>query len=222
MLGILIGRAYAIAAEWAIHKYFLHGLGKDDDSVFAFHWHDHHRAASVHGMYDTGYEHSVLHDSAQRKEAIGLALLVASHLPLFPVAPFFVGTLAWSARKYYIEHKRAHLDLEWTRENLPWHYDHHMGRNQDANWGVTSPLADIVMGTRVPFAGTEEEARKLPSIRRRYEKAISPEKIIQRESGYVPNTLERIVDGARRLTQEAQEIQRYLPKVFKAAGVPFR
>ena len=49
-------------------------------------------------------------------------------------------------------------DTEWAREHLPWHYDHHMGPNQHANWCVTKPWADIVMGTREPYCGTEREA----------------------------------------------------------------
>ena len=34
------------------------------------------------------------------------------------------------------------------KQHLPWHYDHHMGRDQNANWCVTHPLFDNVMGTR--------------------------------------------------------------------------
>ena len=75
------------------------------------------------------------------------------------MAPFFVGTLAYSAWNYYRKHKRAHLDPEWARANLPWHYDHHMGPNQHANWCVTRPWFDVLMGTRQPYAGTEREAK---------------------------------------------------------------
>ena len=53
------------------------------------------------------------------------------------------------------------MDPEWARENLPWHYDHHMGPNQDANWCVTRPWFDDLMGTREPYAGTERESRDL-------------------------------------------------------------
>ena len=53
---------------------------------------------------------------------------------------------------------------DWARENLPWHYDHHMGPDQNANWCVTKPWFDHVMGTRKPYLGTEkakkDEARR--------------------------------------------------------------
>ena len=29
--------------EWALHKYVLHGLGKNKKSIFSFHWHKHHK-----------------------------------------------------------------------------------------------------------------------------------------------------------------------------------
>jgi hypothetical protein len=32
-----------------------------------------------------------------------------------------------------------------------------MGPNQDANWCVTRPWFDQLMGTRVPYVGTERE-----------------------------------------------------------------
>jgi sterol desaturase/sphingolipid hydroxylase (fatty acid hydroxylase superfamily) len=80
------------------------------------------------------------------------------HAPLILVAPVFYATLVFCTLEYYVKHKRSHLDVEWAREHLPWHYDHHMGPNQDANWCVTRPWFDHVMGTRIPYAGTEREA----------------------------------------------------------------
>ena len=35
-----------------------------------------------------------------------------------------------------------------TWNGLPWHVDHHMGRNPDLNWGVTRPWFDLLLGTR--------------------------------------------------------------------------
>ena len=34
---------------------------------------------------------------------------------------------------------------------MPWHYDHHLGKNQDANWGVTTDWVDRVFGTRIEY-----------------------------------------------------------------------
>ena len=75
--------------------------------------------------------------------------------------------MIYSLINYYRKHKRAHLDPEWAREHLPWHYDHHMGRNQHANWCVSQPWFDWVMGTREKYVGTEDEARDIERNRAR-------------------------------------------------------
>ncbi len=51
-------------------------------------------------------------------------------------------------------------DPEWGKEHLPWHYDHHMGPNQDSNWCVTKPWFDDLLGTRERYLGTERAARE--------------------------------------------------------------
>jgi len=174
MIGIPIGLALANAGEWAIHKYVLHGLAKNKDSFWAFHWFEHHRNARKHGHYDPDY-FGPLHRAwnGQSKEA---ALLVATGVavaPLFPVAPFFVGALWYSTINYYLKHKRAHKDLDWCREHLPWHYDHHMGPNQHKNWCVTKPWFDHVMGTREPYIGTERDARDIERHRANARQALA-------------------------------------------------
>ena len=157
MIGIPLGLAYANVVEWTVHKYVLHGLGKRKGTTWSFHWHDHHKASRKNDHVDEGYKQSVFGWHAQGKEALALTLALASHLPLAPVAPFFTATLVYSALRYHHVHKKAHLDPEWARKHLPWHYDHHMGPNQDANWCVTRPWMDHIMGTREPYVGTARE-----------------------------------------------------------------
>lgn len=157
MIGIPVGLVAANATEWVVHKYVLHGLGKRKGSFWSFHWHEHHKVCRKQGHRDPAYERSVIGTHGQGKEAAALVGAVAAVLPFAPVAPFFVGTLCYSALNYYRKHKRAHLDPEWAREHLAWHYDHHMGPEQDANWCVTKPWFDKVMGTRVRYVGTERE-----------------------------------------------------------------
>jgi sterol desaturase/sphingolipid hydroxylase (fatty acid hydroxylase superfamily) len=157
VIGIPVGLFLANAGEWAMHRYVLHGRGRKRESFWSFHWHEHHRNCRKHGHYDPAYHRSVFGWNPQSKEALALAAVSAAVLPLFPVAPFLVGTFVYSAADYYRKHKRAHLDPTWAREHLPWHYDHHMGPNQHANWCVTRPWFDILMGTREPYAGTERE-----------------------------------------------------------------
>lgn len=158
MIGIPLGLLYGNACEWVLHRYVLHGLGRRKGSFFAFHWRDHHRQARLHDMRDPHYERSVFAWNAQGKEALGLVGLGVLHLPLLPVAPFFAGTLAYCMWNYYRTHKRAHMEPAWAYEHLPWHVDHHLGPNPEANWCVTRPWFDVVLGTRTPWVGTPREA----------------------------------------------------------------
>lgn len=170
MIGIPLGLLASNAGEWVIHKYVLHGLGRSKKSFWSFHWHDHHNASRRNGMKDEAYEKPLGGWNPQTKEMAALIAGGLLQVPLFPIAPFFVSTVWFSMVKYYRVHKRAHLDPEWAREHLPWHYDHHMGRNQDANWCVTNPLFDDLLGTREPYVGTEQEAQ---DQRRKAERAAS-------------------------------------------------
>ena len=156
MIGIPIALGLANASEWIFHKYVLHNLGRNKQSFWAFHWHEHHRNARRQGHLDPDYKAPVLSRwNGQSKEAAALVAAAVAVLPLFPFAPFFAATGIYCTVNYYRKHKRAHLDPEWAREHLPWHYDHHMGPNQHANWCVTRPWFDHIMGTRDPYVGTE-------------------------------------------------------------------
>ncbi|MCX7997773.1 MAG: sterol desaturase family protein [Leptospiraceae bacterium] len=157
MLGIVAGLVYANAMEWVIHKYLLHEDGRKKGSFWRFHYSEHHKNARQHNFIDPDYEKSLLEWNAQSKEALALVVGAGIHLPLFPLAPGFVSAVWFSIGYYYYVHKRSHQEPEWGRKHLPWHYDHHMGKNQDANWCVTFPLFDHIMGTRIPYVGTEQE-----------------------------------------------------------------
>ena len=159
MIGFPLGLLYANAGEWFIHKHLLHGRGRKKESMWSFHWHEHHRISRLNEFVDKNCARSLWGWHSQTKEALGIAGLAMAHLPLLPVAPFFTAAVFYSAANYNRTHRRSHRDPEWARKNLPWHYDHHMGSNQDANWCVTRPWFDIIMGTREPYVGTEREAK---------------------------------------------------------------
>lgn len=163
MLGIPIGLAYTNAGEWFIHKYMLHGLGQNKRSFWSFHWHEHHKEARGHDMFDSQYTRSVFSWTPQGKEALALTLSAIAHLPLLPIFPFFTATVLWRTWNYYKVHKRAHLDPQWAKEHLSWHYDHHMGKNQNANWCVSHPWFDHVMGTRKKYR-YDERARPIGEV----------------------------------------------------------
>ncbi|MFN7701015.1 MAG: hypothetical protein ACK6CU_26730 [Deltaproteobacteria bacterium] len=176
MIGIPLGLLYANASEWLIHKHVLHGSGRDKGSFFRFHWLEHHRAVRLRGMIDRDYERSVFGVHAQGKEALCLAAAALLHVPLFPVAPFFTGTVLYAIARYYVKHKRSHLDPAWAKQHLPWHYDHHMGPDQDANWCVTHPFFDHLMGTRKVWLGTAaQRADETRRLEHRSERATRPD-----------------------------------------------
>jgi len=160
MLGIPMGLAASNAGEWFIHKYWLHGLGRNKKSFWAFHWHEHHREAYRNDMVDPQYQRSLFTWSPQGKEALALVVGAAAMAPVFPVAPFFTGTVWYRMWRYYQEHKKSHLDPAWARDHLPWHVDHHLGKDQNANWCVTHPWFDYVMQTRKPYS--EDPTGALP------------------------------------------------------------
>jgi hypothetical protein len=147
MIGIPVALVYSNLGEWLIHKHVLHGLGKRPGNFFAHHW-EHHRAVRANGFRDPAYELPALRWHPPGKELLGLAMLAAVHGPLFPAVPFFTATVWWKLYDYWRTHRRAHLDPDWARANIPWHWDHHMGPKPNANWCVTRPWFDDLLGTR--------------------------------------------------------------------------
>ena len=78
-----------------------------------------------------------------------LTVIVGLHVPLGLYFPVFVGAVYGSLAVYYYKHRKAHLDPVWAKQHLRWHYDHHLGGNASANWCVTWPWFDYLLGTRV-------------------------------------------------------------------------
>src|SRR5688572_24836044 len=95
MIGAPIGLLYANAVEWVVHKYFLHQLGKKKGSFWSFHWREHHRNVRKYGMKDPDYQKPITDWNARGKEAAGIFLLCAAHLPLAGVAPYFTATVCY-------------------------------------------------------------------------------------------------------------------------------
>ena len=156
MIGIPLGLLYANGIEWTIHKYVLHGLGKDRKSTYSYHYHDHHKACRKNDFIDSSYKTTALKGHKEGHEIKSLTVFTLVHLPIAPVAPFFAMTGVYCAFNYYRKHKKSHLDKDWANKNLPWHVDHHMGKNADANWCVTQPWFDHLMGTRIDYSGLEK------------------------------------------------------------------
>ncbi len=152
MIGIPLGFVAVNYIEWHVHKYYLHGRGKNRKSPYSIHW-DHHREARKHGFLDPehyGPTFRTTWESGPAMQEVKAILAGAAAVSvLFPVAPFFTMTLWYGGWNYWSTHRKAHLDLEWAREHVPWHVDHHMNTNQNANWCVTKPWFDYILGTRI-------------------------------------------------------------------------
>lgn len=150
LLQMLAGLLYVNAAEWWVHKHILHGLGKDRQSFWAYHWYEHHAVSAANGMLDLGYAHiQCTRWNTQSKELLVLLGIIMLHLPVLFYLPVFTGTVYGSLLLYYYKHRKAHLDPVWARKHLLWHYEHHLGQAHSANWCVSWPWFDYVLGTRV-------------------------------------------------------------------------
>lgn len=146
VFGVILGFLYANFLEWFVHKNFFHGLGSRRDSVFAHHFHQHHRKVNMTGGLDSGYLQVKL-----SPEKIWLVLLNVIHLPLLYFWPAMGITLAVMTAVYYFMHRKSHTSVEWGKRWIPWHVQHHLGtpKERGGNWCVTTPLFDYVMGTRI-------------------------------------------------------------------------
>lgn len=148
IISFLLGLLVENASEWLIHKYILHGLGKHKDSIWAYHWYDHHAVCFKNGMIDEGYRQLKWQWNTQTKELLGLLVIMLSQLPLIGFAFWYVMGFYFAIACYYYRHRKAHLDADWARTHLFWHYQHHLGKNPESNWCITWPWFDYLMKTR--------------------------------------------------------------------------
>jgi len=154
MIGFPIALIFANGVEWYAHKYVLHGTPRPGEPRYSpvprsmkSHW-QHHKIVRQSAYRDHGYEEGLTNWRTRNEVKSLLALTAVTSLAL-PVAPFFTLGTYYAAGRYFYVHRRSHLDPEWGKKTIPWHYDHHMNTNQDANWCVTRPWFDYIMGTRV-------------------------------------------------------------------------
>ena len=166
MIGFPIALIFANGFEWYAHKYILHGTPRPGQPRYSpvpksmkSHW-EHHKIVRTTDYQDHGYEEG-LSNWRTRNEVGSLLALTAATSLLLPVAPFFTLGTYYAAGRYYYVHRKSHLDPEWGKKTIPWHFDHHMNTNQDANWCVTRPWFDYIMGTRVISSSDLAESNPL-------------------------------------------------------------
>jgi sterol desaturase/sphingolipid hydroxylase (fatty acid hydroxylase superfamily) len=142
LLQIFLAWFYSHVFEYVAHKYLLHNHKK---FRFAFknHFGKHHKISRKNEMRDSAYE-SILSSRFEIYSLLGASLI---HFPAALFFPFAYLTLLLCLINYYILHRKSHLDVEWSKKWLPWHYAHHMGKDQHKNWGVRLPVVDMILKT---------------------------------------------------------------------------
>lgn len=165
--GFLVGLVVANGFEWFAHKYVLHGVHRKGQPRYSpvpdsmkSHW-EHHRMVRKQFYYDHGYVEG-WSNWRTKNEIVSLGVVATVFSAgSFKISKGFTAAVCYSALNYYYVHRRSHVEPEWGKNKLPWHYDHHMNSNQDANWCVTKPWFDYVMGTRVVSSADLKEANPL-------------------------------------------------------------
>tara|TARA_Y100000034_G_C6799975_1_gene358828 strand:+ start:199 stop:645 length:447 start_codon:yes stop_codon:yes gene_type:complete len=139
LLQIFLGLAISNFYDWFLHRYLLHGLGKEKISFWNFHWKEHHKTCRKNENQDFKF---------YSKEVMSLQLFFIFHAIFLWDYPVILSAMGLYAVSYYIVHRYAHHNPSWCKKYLRWHHDHHMGRDQDKNWCVLLPFADYIFGTR--------------------------------------------------------------------------
>lgn len=142
LLQFFIGWFYGHVFEYIAHKHILHNR-KYFLNVFKHHFGYHHRVSRKNNMYDDSY--LKYFDPNNTFEPKALSFLLVLHLPIVFLYPGFYMALVWSVCSYYFVHRKSHTDVEWGKKWLPWHYAHHMDKDQHKNWGVRLPIIDKIV-----------------------------------------------------------------------------
>ncbi|CAI3115835.1 hypothetical protein MWMV17_MWMV17_00924 [Acinetobacter calcoaceticus] len=161
MLGFPVGVFVANGLEWYFHKVWLHEFPSQYRNSPFFTHIAHHKRARLNGFHDEGYAESMLKNAEIYNEKTALIGLAGAATIFLPVAPFFTAGLYYGLWNYWRVHAQSHLDPEYAKKRIPWHYDHHMTSNQNANWCVTRPWFDYIMGTRVTTEVSKTETNPL-------------------------------------------------------------
>lgn len=168
MFGFPVGVFVANGLEWYFHKVWLHEFPNQYRNSPFFTHIAHHKRARLNEFNDGGYAESMFKNAEIYNEKTALIGLAGAATIFLPVAPFFTAGLYYGLWNYWRVHAKSHLDPEYAKKRIPWHYDHHMTSNQNANWCVTKPWFDYIMGTRVMTEVSQAETNplgiKLPKL----------------------------------------------------------
>ena len=133
-----LGFLYANMMEWVVHKFLFHEMGKNKNSVFAFHLREHHINCLKNNNRDRNFS---------SRELPGILFLLFLHCPIYFLLPMFYYGLCLYGSLFVIVHNLAHIKTDLGKKLFPWHWDHHM-KHQNHNFNVVIPIADYLLGTR--------------------------------------------------------------------------
>ena len=145
-IGLLIGSL----VEWLAHRYILHNFSLKFLSYS--HFSVHHRNSRKNSCKDPDYlRFPPTKLSSGLSEIILLMLLSVLIVPVYSITIGLWLGMQTHIFLYYYLHRRFHLHPEWGKKWMRCHWDHHMGKDQNSNWGVTNPVFDYVFGTRKKY-----------------------------------------------------------------------
>jgi hypothetical protein len=137
---VLFAWFYSHVLEYILHR-VMHDY-KHFPFFFKHHFGGHHKIARQNEMRDDSYIN--IYTKASLFEVLSLLAGVLLHLPVFFFFPYAYVTLLFCVGQYYWMHRKSHIDIEWGKKHMPWHYQHHMSKNQHKNWGVRSNMIDKI------------------------------------------------------------------------------
>jgi len=144
---VVLGFTIGSLVEWLAHRYVLHNF--TIKQLSHSHFRVHHKNSRKFKCLDVHYlVFPPTEYTSGLGEIIMLGLLAVAVAPLYwVITPLWAG-LTCHILLYYYMHRKFHLDPVWGRKWMRWHWDHHMGPDQNVNWGITNPLFDHILGTR--------------------------------------------------------------------------
>lgn len=140
---------YSHLLEYCLHRFVLHDPKRGRGLFFKHHFSEHHRSARQLDMKDPKYLEKGL-GLFVHYEASTLSLLAVFHLPILWLSVPAYLTLVVASMCYFAVHVLQHRHPDVMRKITPWHYWHHMGKDQHLNYGVRLPVFDILFGTYKP------------------------------------------------------------------------
>ncbi len=120
---------------------------------FKRHFAGHHGRIRKGGMLDPDYTQWKKYSFLDFEPAV-LFFISLVHLPVAFYFPYAYAVLLLSGILYFTVHALTHIMPVVMAKIIPWHSWHHLGKNQNMNYGVRLPIIDIVAGTYEPPAKT--------------------------------------------------------------------